>query len=280
MSGGGRRPPDYGAVLAALLRGPRAAPARGAAGAKSVAAAAAVVNPYRDEVPGLDRSGAARWRLRNLEAYLALVGRPRWLLVGEALGYRGGRFSGIAFTSERQLAGGAGHRLPWAASPPFAATSRNPALWLEPSGTVVWRALGGRPRGVLLWNAFPWHPAGRAGPLSNRRPESGLVTANLHVLELLLEALGPVRLLAAGRTAAAALARLGAADAACTLRHPAHGGATLFRRQIAAALRPPARNGMTGVQATDDGTTGDLATGAEAAGGGGAGGVATARLYR
>jgi hypothetical protein len=231
VSGAARQPPDYGEILAALLRGPR-----GPHGRRGEAVAAAVVNPYRHEVAGVDRSGAARRRLRNLEAYLALVGRPRWLLVGEALGYRGGRFSGIAFTSERQLLGGPEHRLPWASSPPFAATSRNPALWLEPSGSVVWRALAGRPRGVLLWNAFPWHPAGRAGPLSNRRPESGLVTANLHVLELLLAAVGPVRLLAAGRTAEAALARLGLAGAARTLRHPAHGGAGLFRRQLAAQL--------------------------------------------
>lgn len=32
-----------------------------------------------------------------------------------------------------------------------------PALWLEPSGSVVWDALGGEAQGVLLSNAFPWH---------------------------------------------------------------------------------------------------------------------------
>jgi hypothetical protein len=221
MSGSGRRPPQYGPVLEALLRGPRGE-------------APAVVNPYRAQVAGFDSAGAARQRRRNLEAYLALVGMPRWLLIGEALGYRGGRFSGIAFTSERQLSGGPKHRLPWAASPPFAATSSNPALWLEPSGTVVWGALAGRPQGVLLWNAFPWHPAGRAGGLSNRRPEARMVAANLHVLELLLDAAGAARLLAVGRTAEAALARLGVEARA--LRHPAYGGASLFRRQLAARL--------------------------------------------
>ena len=64
-----------------------------------------VCNPYRDEDPALDRPGAARQRRKNLEAYLERVGRPRLVLLGEALGFRGGRFSGIAFTSERQLAG-------------------------------------------------------------------------------------------------------------------------------------------------------------------------------
>ncbi len=225
-------PPEYGPVLESLLRGPR----RGHGGRSTAGGVRAVFNPYRQQTAGLDRAGAAPRRLRNLQGYLELVGRPRWLLIGEALGYRGGRFSGIAFTSERQLAGGPAHRLAWAAaaSPPFAATSRNPALWLEPSGSVVWGALGGRPRGVLLWNAFPWHPPGRRGALSNRRPESALVAANLHVLELLLEAAGAARPLAVGRTAAAALGRLGVA--APVLRHPAYGGAAVFRRQLAAAL--------------------------------------------
>ena len=193
---------------------------------------AGVVNPYRDEVPGLDRPGAARQRRRNLAAYLERVGRPRLVLVGEALGFRGGRFSGIAFTSERQLVGGADRRLPWAGAP-FAATSCNPELWLEPSGSVVWDALGGQIEGVLLWNAFPWHPHGRGEPLSNRTPERRLLQANLHVLAALLTAVDGARLLAVGRTAHTALSTLGVEAAA--LRHPAFGGATIFRRQLAAA---------------------------------------------
>jgi hypothetical protein len=194
-----------------------------------------VVDPFRDELPGLDGPGAARRRRRNLEAYLERVGPPRLVLLGEAIGYRGGRFSGIAFTSERQLAGAGPERLPWADGS-FAATSANPKLWLEPSGTVVWGALGGEPAGVLLWNAFPWHPHGPRGPLSNRAPERSLLAANLHVLERLLEATAGARLAAVGRTAAAALARLGVE--ATAVRHPAHGGAALFRAQVRGLLTP------------------------------------------
>jgi hypothetical protein len=193
-----------------------------------------VVNPYRDADPDLDRPGAARRRCANLEAYLERVGRPRVVLVGEALGFRGGRFSGIAFTSERQLVGEDGRRLPWASSPPFHPTSRNPALWLEPSGSIVWDALGGAASGVLLWNSFPWHPFGKTGPLSNRTPEPALWKANLHVLEALFSEIGAVRVLAVGRTAQAALGELGVAAPA--LRHPAHGGAAVFRTQMRAEL--------------------------------------------
>lgn len=213
---------DLSPVLRLLYRGPRGA-------------APSVVNPYREAVPELDAPAAARRRRQNLEAYLGRVGRPRLVLLGEALGFRGGRFSGIAFTSERQLAGPAARRLPWAGSPPFSATSRNPALWLEPSGTVVWGALGGQARGALVWNVFPWHPHGSKGPLSNRTPERSLVAANLHVLERLLAEIDGARLFAVGRTAQAALALLGIEAPA--LRHPAHGGAGVFRRQLG-SLQP------------------------------------------
>lgn len=209
---------DLSPVLRLLYRGPRSA-------------APGVVNPYREADPDLDGPAATRRRRENLEAYLERVGSPRLVLLGEALGFRGGRFSGIAFTSERQLAGPDGRRLPWAGLP-FRATRRNPALWLEPSGSVVWGALGGEARGALLWNTFPWHPHAGKGPLSNRTPERGLVTANLHVLERLLAELGSTRVFAVGRTAQAALGTLGVEAPA--LRHPAHGGAGLFRQQLRA----------------------------------------------
>ena len=163
------------------------------------------------------------------------------MLVGEALGYRGGRFSGIAFTSERQLAGPIGARLPWAHEA-FRATSTKPSLWTEPSGTIVWRALGGQPDGVLLWNTFPWHPHGAptARPasgdmrLTNRTPEAAMVRENLRVLGAVLDWAQPHRVAAVGKVAAGALSAMGLA---CEpLRHPARGGAVLFSRQLGALL--------------------------------------------
>ena len=207
---------DLSPVLRLLYRGPRGD-------------APGVVNPYREAFPELDGPAAAKGRRENLEAYLDRVGTPRLILVGEALGFRGGRFSGIAFTSERQLLGPDGRRLPWAGAP-FRATSRNPALWLEPSGSIVWDALGGEALGALLWNSFPWHPYGARGPLSNRTPERSLVAANLHVLERLIAETAGAQVLAVGRTAQGALAEIGVEAPA--LRHPAHGGAEIFRQQL------------------------------------------------
>ena len=203
-------------VLRLLYQGPRGA-------------APGVVNFYCDQDPAIEVAGGWRRRRRNLERYLEHVGAPSVLLLGEAPGFRGGRFSGIAFTSERQLAGAAGARLSWAGCC-FRSTSRRPQLWQEPSSTIVWRALSGNAAGVLLWNAFPWHPHGARGPLSNRAPESAMVRRNLHVLEALLAAYPSARVAAVGRTAQGAVAALGV-EAAVGLRHPAHGGASLFRRQ-------------------------------------------------
>ncbi len=197
-----------------------------------------IANPYRDEDDDLDRSGAAKLRRKNLRIYLERVGVPRLVLLGEAIGYRGGRFSGIPFTSERQIVGSGGERLPWTEGAGFRATSRHPSLWLEPSGTIVWGALSALPavpRGVLLWNAFPWHPQGAAGALSNRTPERAMLRENLHILETLLSLLpARSRIAAVGRTAEAALGLLGAT--AVPLRHPAHGGATRFRAQLGKLL--------------------------------------------
>ncbi len=215
-------------VLRRLYRGP-------------VTFAPAVANPYRDECPDLDRPGAARVRRRNLEAYLETVGPPRVLLLGEAMGYRGARFSGIAFTSERQLAGPDPVRLAWSRGR-CAATSLLPRLWTEPSGTIVWRALGGVPNGVLLWNAFPWHPhrpgpRGRGQPdprLANRTPEPALVRDHFSLLQAVLDWAQPETVGAVGRIAATALGELGAPHV--PLRHPARGGARLFAAQVGELL--------------------------------------------
>jgi len=60
-------------------------------------------NQYRDADAAFDCPGAAKIRLGNLAAYLRARPHPSLMLVGEAAGYAGCRFSGIAFTSERCL---------------------------------------------------------------------------------------------------------------------------------------------------------------------------------
>jgi hypothetical protein len=184
------------------------------------------VNPYAaaHERPELDRPGAAGIRADNLRTYLQSRIQAPLLLVGEAAGYRGCRFSGIAFTSERSLPGGR-----W--------SSRNPRGWQEPSASIVHGVLAdlGLEEQALLWNAVPLHPAG-PHPLSNRRPTAGELLEGVRWLERLVALIRPGQLLAIGRTAGGVL------PDAPVLRHPANAGATLFRSGLAAEVQ---RLGLT-----------------------------------
>jgi uracil-DNA glycosylase len=139
--------------------------------------------------------GAALRRAR-LDAYLSARRESRWLLVGEAPGYRGARVSGIPFTSERQL------------------TGAGPA---EATATIVHRALAelGIAEQVLLWNVVPTHPGTAT---SNRRPTAVEVTAGRVFAEELMPGR---RLVAVGRVAHDALG-------GAYVRHPSHGGAAAF----------------------------------------------------
>ncbi len=128
----------------------------------------ATFNQYAEAGPD-DVPGAARIRLANLRAYLAERAGADVVCLGEAGGYQGMRWSGIAFTSERDLAR-------WGAPyEPTCAARR----WSEPSGTIVHRVLDelGAERRVILWNTVPTHPHRPGEPLSNRRPTTAEIAA-------------------------------------------------------------------------------------------------------
>jgi len=87
----------------------------------------------------------------------------------------------------------------------------------------------------VLWNAFPWHSFdSRRGMLSNRMPNKSERAAGLPVLKAFLELFPCDQVVALGKIAAAQLEELNV-NAHC-VRHPASGGATLFRTQIAKIL--------------------------------------------
>ncbi|MBQ5344040.1 MAG: uracil-DNA glycosylase, partial [Acidaminococcaceae bacterium] len=65
-----------------------------------------VFNPWREYEPGLDIGPEApQIRYGNLQRYLELRCNAHYLFIAEGLGYQGGRFSGMAMTSERILLG-------------------------------------------------------------------------------------------------------------------------------------------------------------------------------
>ena len=172
-------------------------------------------------------------------------GKARLVIIGEALGYRGGHFSGIPMTSERMLLG---KQAEIVAAPQILATikprrtskpSVSPDGFSEPTATIVWGALlkvGVLPDEFVLWNAFPWHSFDRRrGLLSNRMPNKSEQAAGLPVLKAFLELVPCDEVVALGKIAAAQLKAI-SVKAHC-VRHPASGGAKLFRKQIVSIVR-------------------------------------------
>ncbi len=149
----------------------------------------------------------SRLRRERLERYLVERSSASIVLVGEAAGHRGARVSGIPFTSERQL------------------TGDGPA---EATATIVHRTLAelGIEGDVLLWNVVPTHPHEPGRPYTNRRPSRVEVQASSRFLEAVARGR---RVVAVGRIAQEV-------TGAPYVRHPSHGGAGLFRRDLEALL--------------------------------------------
>jgi hypothetical protein len=204
----------------------------------------AVFNPWWevDEQNDYARNAPAI-RRNQLRAYLQKrVGKANVAVIGEAVGYRGGHFSGIPMTSERLLLGRSKrvHIKPrdfFSDVKPRRTSKPEKCLngFSEPTATIVWVALlrlGLKPGQFVLWNAFPWHSFdSRRGMLSNRTPNESERSAGLPVLKAFLELFPCEQVVALGKIAAAQLEQLGV-NAHC-VRHPASGGAKLFRQQIA-----------------------------------------------
>ncbi|HEY72976.1 MAG TPA: hypothetical protein G4N99_06850 [Thermoflexia bacterium] len=186
-----------------------------------------VFNQYRDVDPELGLPRGAEVRRRNLRRYLETFAGARYVLVGEAAGYAGCRFSGIPFTCEAQLIGP--ERLSWTPGKGLARSSMAETLWVERSAKIVWQPLSER-MDCVLWNAFPWHPFGENGPLSNRAPGRDL-DDGLESLRCLLSLFPSARPYAVGRVAERALASIGLQSP--YIRHPSHGGKHKFIAGVA-----------------------------------------------
>lgn len=181
-------------------------------------------NQYRDIVPGLEVRDGAAIRRQNFRNYLeSFETPPAALLVGEAAGYRGGRFSGIAFTSERQLL--TPGFLPFAGRP----TSVG-GPYSEISATILWGELRRGPLRALNWNSVPLHVHRPGVPLSNRTPTPKEALCFCPLLETVCSVIKPEQVVALGRRAENALTALGVRHT--YVRHPASGGALAFRRDF------------------------------------------------
>jgi Uracil DNA glycosylase superfamily len=182
----------------------------------------ATFNQYAEAGPD-DVPGAPEIRLANLRAYLAERAGADVVCLGEAGGYQGMRWSGIAFTSERNL-------LRWGTPYRPSCAART---WSEPSGTIVHKVLEelGAERRVILWNTVPTHPHRPGEPLSNRRPTVAEVEAGAPLAMRLIEFVRPRTVVAVGRIAESVLP-----PGTAYVRHPANAGGPAFREGMRVIL--------------------------------------------
>jgi uracil-DNA glycosylase len=203
----------------------------------------AVFNPWWEVDEQNDRNrNAPAVRRKQLAAYLdQRLGKAKLILIGEALGYRGGHFSGIPMTSERILLG---KKRECGITPEHVFSSIKacqtstpkecPNGFSEPTATIVWSSLLGlglKHQQFVLWNAFPWHSfVPRRGMLSNRMPTQKERSYGLPVLQAFLDLFSCDEIVALGNVAASQLEKLKVESH--RVRHPASGGAKRFRQQI------------------------------------------------
>ncbi len=185
-----------------------------------------VFNPWSNDDPHdvLYMGATARkWRLEK-----HFDRDARYLLIGEAPGYRGCHFSGIPFTCEKQLCDGI---VPVLGRHERITTRNLP--WSEGSATIIWSTLYELDiaESTVMFNAFPWHPHQPGDPLSNRTPTARELTTHADVLGMVVREFPDAKRIAVGKAAAGTLGGLGF-QIHHEVRHPSMGGANLFRQQM------------------------------------------------
>lgn len=214
---------------------------------REIETGAGIANPYNCFEYQVDVTATAFCqRGHQLSAYLRHRQQTaQVILVAEAPGYQGARFSGIAMTSERILSGQynfvteqdvLGQVGLFRRTSAIAACRNEPERqhgFAEPTATVVWQQLmaEGREANVVLWNTFPFHPHRGAEPLSNRQPTQQEIDVHAGVLAELRGLFNPnCQIVAVGNIARDHLLRMGVE--ADHVRHPSNGGITEFRQQL------------------------------------------------
>ena len=187
-------------------------------------------NQYVTEDPAYDRPAASRIRRSNLRSYSAsFKRRPEVLLLAEAPGPRGCRFSGVPITSEEQLL-----------DPEFPIDGRQSSLGTpnrEYSAGIFWKNLLGHADRFFVWNTVPFHPHKTGMPMSIRTPTASEIAEFEPVVRALFDILRSRTVVAIGRKAERSLASCGIEST--YVRHPSQGGALHFAEGMAAVFSQP-----------------------------------------
>lgn len=176
-----------------------------------------VFNPYRDET-----------KLENLKRYIELAfeqSGPRVLLVGEAYGFKGGRLTGIPFSSGK-LFDEVDHPFLRQLKPKI---ELNPdTLTAENTASIVWRYLCSQNTVPLFWNSFPYHPHPSRIQKKNRAPLKAEIEEGLELLQMLMDVYQPDAIAGLGRKGTDCLQKAFPDQDIRYIRHPSYGGKSDF----------------------------------------------------
>jgi hypothetical protein len=183
-----------------------------------------VFNQYRDCNHEIDLPAAASIRINNLRGYMEkAMGTASVLVVGEAAGPWGCRFSGIPFTGEKQLLD---KSFPYCGeqsskAPPGRTTKVKPP-YISKSAEMFWEIMHPHQTEVLVWDAFPLHSHKADDVLTVRNPTTSEVAHFRKALLLIKTYMKPREVIAVGRKADKELAAMG--EPRSYVRHPSRGG--------------------------------------------------------
>lgn len=208
-----------------------------------------VFNPWKDYDERYDiHKRSSLIRRRQLSAYLEeRIGKTKMLIIAEAVGYQGGRFTGIAMTCERMLLGfhpTVSSTMVFSGVEPTR-TSNGSSVFItkqtqrekgfnEPTDSVVWNAMldaNMDPYEVVLWNIFPFHPYKVDNGLTNRTPTKEELDQGWAYTSELMKLFPDAQILGVGQKSSQTLQDYGV-NVQATLRHPANGGAGLYKQQF------------------------------------------------
>lgn len=208
-----------------------------------------VFNPYKDYDPVNDVTvNAPTIRCRQLESYfMSRIGRAEYVLIAEAPGCNGAKFSGIAMTDERTLLGKK-TSAPFAQGDVIDITAEqtsviqkqlsNGAGMNEPTSTVLYNFLymnNVDPRLVVTWNAFPFHPHKQGDLMSNRAPKLYEVEASQYIQREFFSLFSGLKVIAIGNYAKELMDEM---NVECQrVRHPSYGGAKVFTDFLEATIQ-------------------------------------------
>lgn len=212
-----------------------------------------VFNPWGRAIDkDYDLSDAANRRNSNLINYLKpRISNAKYIFVAEALGYQGGKFSGIPMTSERifcgkyidisatnVIKGNLDFDLLRSSDMNLDLKKATRKKWgfAEPTATTVWRTVLNNNIDLfetILWNIFPFHPyTPKDGTLNNRPIDTNKDDLDIGIIFIkkLLNMNPSAKVIAIGKPS---MNKLYENNISClSVTHPSNGGTPRFKHEI------------------------------------------------